>query len=224
MEERVASSCMIYIYDININVPPGRDLETREIWLVGGLYRYIYISLSLSLSLFFVFYIYKSIHRVIHLLEIIDASSFEDSFCLEELHMSEKKATSSIAPRRKSIRKKKKTIKGHNAMETKVVVAKESKRKRKKSVDVDASLFNEDASNMIIKSLSNDFDSFAAENAAHMLRKERGGYRCAKCGQPKKGHLCPFRTRYAEMGVQCDLKITAPRKRFRKRIYAGEKN
>ena len=26
-------------------------------------------------------------------------------------------------------------------------------------------------------------------------RRQRGGYRCSKCGQPKKGHICPYQPR-----------------------------
>ena len=78
----------------------------------------------------------------------------------------------------------------------------------------------------IVQSLSNDFDTVIGTNILQKAtsidarkRKERGGYRCAKCGQPKKGHLCPFRTMYAEMGTQCDLQITAPNKRFKANVY-----
>ena len=36
--------------------------------------------------------------------------------------------------------------------------------------------------------------SKAALEAAR--KKARGNYRCSKCGQPKKGHVCPYQPRY----------------------------
>eukprot|EP00939_MAST-03C_sp_MAST-3C-sp1_P001068 g1068.t1 len=40
--------------------------------------------------------------------------------------------------------------------------------------------------------------------------RKRGGYTCAKCGAPKKGHLCPFRRQWAESGTQIDFSLSAP--------------
>jgi len=42
-------------------------------------------------------------------------------------------------------------------------------------------------------------------------KTRRGGYTCAKCGEPKKGHLCPFRRQWTESGTQIDYSVTTPR-------------
>ena len=125
---------------------------------------------------------------------------------------------------RKSSRKKKKTSKivemaidDEDPLKPKIA-------RKKKSTHFDESEMDVLKTSKIVQSLSYDFDTIKPKNIASSKsdarkRKERGGYRCAKCGQPKKGHLCPFRTRYAEMGTQCDLKITAPNKRFKGSVY-----
>ena len=125
---------------------------------------------------------------------------------------------------RKSSRKKKKTSKivemaidDEDPLKLKIA-------RKEKSTHFDESEMDVLKTSKIVQSLSYDFDTIKPKNIASSKsdarkRKERGGYRCAKCGQPKKGHLCPFRTRYAEMGTQCDLKITAPNKRFKGSVY-----
>lgn len=141
----------------------------------------------------------------------------------------------SLVQVRKSSRKKKKTSKIVEMAiddEDQVVALKAKrarKRKSKESTYFDEAEMDVQKTSNIVQSLSNDFDTITPTNimckpvsssrSDARKRKERGGYRCAKCGQPKKGHLCPFRTMYAEMGTQCDLKITAPNKRFKGSVY-----
>lgn len=50
------------------------------------------------------------------------------------------------------------------------------------------------------RSISRSPSSKAALEAAR--KKARGNYRCSKCGQPKKGHVCPYQPRYKRRDVE----------------------
>jgi len=49
-----------------------------------------------------------------------------------------------------------------------------------------------DSSTITTAELGNQ-DSQNDEDADHKAKRNRGSYRCSKCGEPKRGHICPYR-------------------------------